>query len=64
MYFLYVFGDKVEEKLGGLTYLCVYFASGFGAAYLQYSVDPHSVSLATWIGASGRHFEGSAPSIC
>ncbi len=51
MYFLYVFGDKVEEKLGGMTYLCAYFASGFGAAYLQYSVDPHS--MLPMIGASG-----------
>ena len=51
MYFLYVFGDKVEEKLGGWKYLFAYFASGFGAAYLQYSVDPHS--LLPMIGASG-----------
>jgi len=51
MYFLYVFGDKVEEKLGKLPYLFTYFLCGFGACYLQYRMDPHSAL--PMIGASG-----------
>ncbi|HUO56999.1 MAG TPA: rhomboid family intramembrane serine protease [bacterium] len=51
MYFLYVFGDKVEERLGKLNYLFAYLLSGLGACYLQYSVNPHSTL--PMIGASG-----------
>ncbi len=51
MYFLYVFGDKVEERLGKVNYLIAYLLSGFGACYLQYSVDPHSTL--PLVGASG-----------
>jgi membrane associated rhomboid family serine protease len=51
MYFLYVFGDNVEDRLGKLTYLLTYFLCGFGAAYLQYTMDPHSTI--PMIGASG-----------
>jgi membrane associated rhomboid family serine protease len=51
MYFLYVFGDNVEDRLGKLNYLIAYLLSGFGACYLQYWVDPHSAL--PLIGASG-----------
>jgi membrane associated rhomboid family serine protease len=51
MYFLYVFGDNVEERLGKVNYLIAYILSGLGACYLQYSVNPHSVF--PLIGASG-----------
>lgn len=51
MYFLYVFGDNVEDRLGRLNYLIAYFLSGIGACYLQYTVDPHSAL--PLIGASG-----------
>jgi membrane associated rhomboid family serine protease len=51
MYFLYVFGDKVEDRLGRIKYLIAYLLSGLGACYLQYSVDPHSTL--PLIGASG-----------
>jgi membrane associated rhomboid family serine protease len=51
MYFLYVFGDKVEDRLGRVTYLLTYFLCGFGAAFLQYSTNP--LSTVPVIGASG-----------
>ncbi len=51
MYFLYVFGHNVEDRLGNLTYLITYLLCGFGACYLQYSIDPHSTL--PLIGASG-----------
>ncbi len=51
MYFLYVFGDKVEDRLGFFRYLLAYFLSGFGAIWAQYSVSPHSII--PMIGASG-----------
>lgn len=51
MYFLWVFGDNVEDRLGKATYLAAYFLSGFGAVFLQYTVDPHSTL--PLIGASG-----------
>lgn len=51
MYFLYVFGDNVEDRLGRFNYLLAYFLSGIGACYLQYTVDPHSTL--PLVGASG-----------
>lgn len=51
MYFLWVFGDNVEDRLGKFPYLLAYFLSGFGAIFLQYAVDPHS--RLPLIGASG-----------
>ncbi|HET9868937.1 MAG TPA: rhomboid family intramembrane serine protease [bacterium] len=51
MYFLYVFGDHLEDRLGRAAYLGAYLLSGLGAVFLQYSVDPHShIPL---LGASG-----------
>jgi membrane associated rhomboid family serine protease len=51
MYFLYMFGDNVEDRLGRLRYLAAYFLAGLGACYLQYAVDPHSTL--PLVGASG-----------
>jgi rhomboid family protein len=51
MYFLYVFGNSVENRLGKLNYLAAYLFAGFGACWLQYRVDPHSTL--PMIGASG-----------
>jgi membrane associated rhomboid family serine protease len=51
MYFLYVFGDKVEDRLGFFRYLLAYFLGGFGAIWVQYSVSAHSTI--PMIGASG-----------
>ncbi|HVZ79884.1 MAG TPA: rhomboid family intramembrane serine protease [bacterium] len=51
MYFLYVFGDMVEAKIGRANYLLAYLLSGLGACYLQFAVDPRSpIPL---VGASG-----------
>ncbi len=38
MLFLYVFGDNVEDALGRVRYLVLYFVSGIGAAVLQAGV--------------------------
>jgi len=51
MYFLYVFGDNVEDRLGGFNYLLAYFMAGLGACFLQYMIDPHSTL--PLVGASG-----------
>jgi membrane associated rhomboid family serine protease len=51
MYFLYVFGDMVEDRIGKANYLMAYLLSGLGACYLQYAVDPHS--MVPLVGASG-----------
>ncbi len=51
MWFLYIFGDNVEDRLGHLHYLFFYIASGFFAVFLQYIFNPYSsIPL---IGASG-----------
>lgn len=51
MYFLFVFGDNVEDRLGHRNYLLAYLLSGLGACYLQYAVDP--LSKLPLVGASG-----------
>jgi membrane associated rhomboid family serine protease len=51
MYFLFVFGDNVEDKLGRFRYLVAYFLCGTGAVLLQWRQDP--ASLIPMIGASG-----------
>jgi len=51
MYFLFVFGDNVEDLLGKVKYLLAYFLSGVGAVALQYLTAPHS--SIPMIGASG-----------
>lgn len=51
MLYLWLFGDNVEDRLGVILYLVLYFVSGFVAAIAQIMIDPNSqVPL---IGASG-----------
>ena len=51
MLYLWLFGDNVEDRLGGIFYLILYFVGGFVAAFAQVIIDPNSqVPL---IGASG-----------
>ncbi len=51
MLYLYIFGDNVEDTMGGFPYLIFYLACGVGAALAQVMADPHSRIPA--IGASG-----------
>jgi membrane associated rhomboid family serine protease len=51
MYFLFVFGDNVEDLLGKAKYLLAYFLSGLGAVLLQYFSAPGSA--VPMVGASG-----------
>jgi membrane associated rhomboid family serine protease len=51
MLYLWLFGDNLEDRMGVVLYLLLYFVSGFVAAIAQVLVDPHSqVPL---VGASG-----------
>jgi membrane associated rhomboid family serine protease len=51
MLYLYLFGDNVEDRFGGLSYLFLYLASGFAAVYAQVFVGP--TSTMPLVGASG-----------
>jgi membrane associated rhomboid family serine protease len=51
MLYLYLFGDNVEDRLGKIGYLILYFVSGFAAAFAQIVIDP--TSQIPLIGASG-----------
>ena len=51
MWFLHIFGDNVEARMGGLRYLLFYLLSGVAAAFLQTYVQP--ASQEPMIGASG-----------
>lgn len=51
MWYLYIFGDNVEDRLGRLQYLAVYLVSGLFGSLLHILVSPHS-AIPT-IGASG-----------
>jgi membrane associated rhomboid family serine protease len=51
MWFLWVFGDNVEEALGHAGYLLFYLVSGFAAAAAQVIADP--ASAIPMVGASG-----------
>jgi membrane associated rhomboid family serine protease len=51
MLYLYLFGDNIEDRLGALLYLFVYFGGGFVAAFAQVIIDP--TSQIPLIGASG-----------
>jgi rhomboid family protein len=42
MYFLAIFGDEVEERLGVGQYLALYFVGGVGAALAQIAAAPWS----------------------
>jgi len=51
MLYLYLFGDNVEDRLGKIGFLLLYFVSGFVAALAQVYIDP--TSQIPLIGASG-----------
>ena len=51
MWFLWVFGDNVEDALGHLRYLVFYLVCGVAAAVAQGVMDPGSV--VPMVGASG-----------
>jgi membrane associated rhomboid family serine protease len=51
MWFLYIFGDNVEDYLGHFKYLTFYLMSGLIAMGTQVAINPHS-NVPT-IGASG-----------
>jgi membrane associated rhomboid family serine protease len=51
MWFLYIFGDNVEARLGGIRYLLFYLLSGVAAVLLQTYLLP--ASTVPMIGASG-----------
>jgi membrane associated rhomboid family serine protease len=51
MLYLYLFGDNVEDRLGRIMYLVLYFGSGFAAAWAQIAIDPTSTIVL--VGASG-----------
>ncbi|MGD2174299.1 MAG: rhomboid family intramembrane serine protease [Candidatus Brocadiaceae bacterium] len=51
MWFLYIFGDNVEGRLGHLSFLLFYIGCGLCATTAQYVLRPHS-GIPT-IGASG-----------
>ena len=51
MWFLYIFGDNVEDYLGHFLYLVFYFLSGLCAALTQILVTPNS--QIGMVGASG-----------
>ena len=51
MWFLWIFGKKVEDRLGPAIYLPFYLTGGLVASGLQWAIAPHST--APVIGASG-----------
>jgi membrane associated rhomboid family serine protease len=51
MWFLYIFGDNVEDKLGHLKYMAFYILSGIAASMLHYALNINSSVPA--VGASG-----------
>lgn len=51
MWFLWLFGDNVEDALGHARYAGFYLATGLAAAAAQVLGDPHS--LVPMVGASG-----------
>lgn len=51
MWFLYIFGDNVEDALGSARYLLFYLSSGVAAAFVQVLLN--ATSTTPMIGASG-----------
>lgn len=51
MLYLWLFGDNVEDRLGGIFFLILYFVSGFVAAFAQVLISPEST--VPLVGASG-----------
>lgn len=51
MWFLYIFGDNVEDALGPVRFACFYLLCGVAAAFTQLIAD--STALIPMVGASG-----------
>jgi membrane associated rhomboid family serine protease len=51
LWFLWLFGDNVEDVMGPVRFVCFYLICGLGAALAQILVDPQS--LVPMVGASG-----------
>jgi membrane associated rhomboid family serine protease len=51
MWFLHIFGDNIEDRLGHVRYLFFYLLSGIGAALTQVALNPSSG--VPMVGASG-----------
>ncbi len=51
MWYLWIFGDNVEDRLGHARYLLFYFAAGVAAALVQAAITP--MSRLPTVGASG-----------
>jgi len=51
MWFLYIFGDNIEDYLGHFKYLLFYLCAGLLAMTVQAATDPHST--VPTLGASG-----------
>jgi membrane associated rhomboid family serine protease len=51
MLYLYLFGDNIEDRLGAVLFVALYFLSGFAAVFAQVLIDP--ASNIPMIGASG-----------
>jgi len=51
MWFLYIFGDNVEDKYGHIKYFLVYLLCGISASFVQFIFSP--TSMLPMIGASG-----------
>ena len=51
MLFLWIFGNNVEDRLGEIRYLLLYFAAGICGSLLQVFIDPSS--QVPNLGASG-----------
>jgi membrane associated rhomboid family serine protease len=51
MWFLHIFGDNIEDRLGHIKYLFFYLLSGIGAAFTQVALNP--ASGVPMVGASG-----------
>lgn len=51
MWYLWLFGDNVEDRLGKINYIALYLTAGMAAIFIQYMIYP-SADIPT-IGASG-----------
>ncbi len=51
MWYLWIFGDNVEDRLGHFSFLAFYLLSGVGAGIVQTSINPYTTIPS--IGASG-----------
>jgi membrane associated rhomboid family serine protease len=51
MWFLWLFGNNVEDRLGHVSYLIFYLVGGFIGSFAHWAINPESTSAV--IGASG-----------